>query len=330
MAVSFKQRQLTLCCSHLCADTQHYCSYRPQNQGCIAAGWLDQAHRLTFSWVSCLQVSSLSVWRRPCSCVWLSLVFLSWDSAHAWLVNTKRELLLKIVLSGWRGGCFSCEMPEVLLCLLSPSSRSDCVVLAPSRGVWCTQVQHAGALLSRQALQRDHHAMVTGCITRIANHAKLSTFCEIHGWKERGCGSSHLPVPPGAAWAFFQGWLSVGCWQRGPGTAASGTGLWWNRTPGWLPERGSGGWAEPLWGLVVVTFPNVLSFNTAESQEQRPSGKTNTIMQNKRGSQSKHRPPPPFLAKKITAVGVYPVWELEDWVCCSVSWLLGFCVATFI
>lgn len=180
----------------------------------------------------------------------LCLVFLKpWLSPR--LVNTERELLFEIVLSGWGCGCLSREMPELLLALLSPSSLSDSVVLAHSRGVWCTQVQHTGALLSRKALQSDHPAVMTGCTTRTANHSKLSTFYDIHRWKERGVAlfiCLHLLEQPERCFRAGS--------QHGPGIAASGIGPWWNQSPGWLPEWGSGGWAEPVWELAVVTFPN--------------------------------------------------------------------------
>lgn len=54
--------------------------------------------------------------------------------------------------------------------------------------------------------------------------------------------------------------------------------------------------------VLVVTFQNILPFNTAESQEQRPSGKTNTTVQNKPSYQSKHwlaiKTPPWFTGKE--------------------------------
>lgn len=55
------------------ADTGNYCSYRSQNQGCPAAVWIKHTDWLTFSWVSCLQVSSPPGEGR--AVVWLSLVF---------------------------------------------------------------------------------------------------------------------------------------------------------------------------------------------------------------------------------------------------------------
>lgn len=131
-------------------------------------------------------------------------------------------------------------------------------------GVWCTQVQPTGALLSRQALQWDHHAVMIGCITRTANHSKLPTFYEIHRWKERGVVllvCLNLLEQPECCSELAHGEIS----------------------PLNEDEEGEQSLCE-----AVATFPNVLPFNTGKSQEQRASGKTNTIMQNKPGSQSEH------------------------------------------
>lgn len=192
----------------------------------------------------------------------LTVVFLT-QPMHG-LQTPKGSCCLRF-LSGWRGGRFSQEMPE--LCLLF------------------------SLLFHCQTLLGLHTALVFGA--HMCNPQELCRVIIMLWWQAASPGLQaipncphfmkymgekrevwlfSLPPPPGASWALL--------W----------TGPWWNQPPGWLPEWGCGGWAEPVWGVAVATFPNVLSFNAAKSQEQRASGKTNTIMQNKPGSQSEHWP----------------------------------------
>lgn len=68
------------------------------------------------------------------------------------LQTPKRSFCLRF-LSGWRDGCFSPEMPERCLLFGLFFCCQALLCLHTARGVWCTQIQPTGALLSRQALQ---------------------------------------------------------------------------------------------------------------------------------------------------------------------------------
>lgn len=156
---------------------------RFQNQGWIAAGCPDRAHRLIFALVSCLQVSSPPGWRRPLQlCLTLSGVFKAVTQSPCMSCEHQKASMFKVVLSGWRGGCSSCEMPELLLALLSPSSLSASVIfsIAFARKMCCISYTQVHTCMSF-TLPGWHcsvtvHGMMKGCIARIVKHSKSSTF----------------------------------------------------------------------------------------------------------------------------------------------------------
>lgn len=132
-------------CAEARADTQHCGSYRFQNQGWIAAKCPDWAHRLIFSLVSCLQVSSPPGWRRPLQfCLTLSRVFQAvTQSPCTPCKHRKGSFCLKLF---WVDGgvivplvkCLSCCL---LFCLLHcqlllsflPPLQERCVVFGTHR-----------------------------------------------------------------------------------------------------------------------------------------------------------------------------------------------------
>lgn len=182
--------------------------------------WLDQAHRLTFSWVSSLQVSSPPVWRSLAvvfDCLWCFKA----SPCMAW--NTRRELLFKIVLSGWRDGCLFCEMPELLLALLSPFLLSDCSACTQP---WC---------------------WVHKCPTHSAVGSSL-------WWQAASPGLQTIPNSPHftkcmrakrEVWLFF----ASGSWSSL--SIALGwlwVGPWWNQPPGRFQPSGWSSLSEDLEG----------------------------------------------------------------------------------
>lgn len=216
----------------------------------------------------------------------------------AW--NTKRQLLF--VLNGWRGGCFSCEILSccLLLCLLSRCQTLFCSHPGPAHRI-CSPGRLCGGIivLCWQAASPGLQSIPSG-----------PHFIKCMGEKRE--------------WWLFSS--ASGSWS----SLSVASGMVKSAPSMILPEWGSGGWAEPMWGLAVVTLPNVLSFNTAKSQEQRPSGKTNTIMQNKPGSQSKHWQPLLSWQRK-SLLKVFT--QTESWrIGFAIQFLgfLGFCVAIFI
>lgn len=174
--------------------------------------------------------------------------------------------------NAWAAACSFVSFFPVRLC---------CACTQP----WC--LVHTGTTYRSSALQEGSAVGSSRCDDRL-HHQDCKPFQIVHIlWhtqvKRERCGSFHLPPPPGAAWALFQGWLSAWsrhcCLGNWPVVKSEPRMTPWVRI--WRVSR-----ACVRVGCCYIS--KFLSFNTAESQEQRPSGKTNTIMQNKPGSQSKH------------------------------------------
>lgn len=126
--------------------------------------------------------------------------FSSCDSEPMHTLQTpKGKLLFKVVLSGWRGDCSSCEVPELLLALLSPSLSASVIFSTTFARkmccVWYTQVQTPTSFtLPGWHCSVTVHGMMKGCITRIVKHSKSSTFYKIHRGKKERCGFSCMPT----------------------------------------------------------------------------------------------------------------------------------------
>lgn len=177
-------------CAEAHADTQHYLSYRFQNQGSIAAG----AHRLMFSLVPHLQVSSPPGWRRPLQlCLTLSRVLKAVTlSLCVYCKHQKGSFCLKLF---WVDGGVVVPLVKCLsYCslFLSPSSLSVSLTFytAFARKMCCVRYAqvhaHRSFTLPAWHCSVTVHCMMKGCITRLLKHSKSSTFYETHRGKKRG------------------------------------------------------------------------------------------------------------------------------------------------